>query len=107
MSGTFAVVSLMVGSTVDRLNCDENYASIIGSDDDGGGGGGGLMNETTTTAMYDNTTMSSEDSADVVKCKVAVAAAVTFLGGALQVRACMVCGTEHNRMKCAIVEYNY
>ena len=81
----------MVGSAVDRFNCDDNWQEIVGDDSDSGGG----HQEATTWADeattwgggYGNSTsaISDVDTANVDKCKVAVAVAVTFVGGALQV----------------------
>ena len=87
--GTFAVVSLMVGSTVDKFGCD-SYGN--------GGADSTTMMPLASSIDYDNFTMGGgggdggDDCSDggglseVNKCKVAVAAAVTFVGGAIQVQ---------------------
>lgn len=76
------MVSLMVGSTVDRL---------CGPVDGGGGGGGGdggdgdLGNVTTMMMVTENTTLEgAEPETDM--CRIEVAVAVTFMGGLVQVR---------------------
>lgn len=73
--GTFAVVSLMVGSTVDKY-C---YAGDGGED-----GVVTTMSPISTTFGWGNVTGNYTD--DLLKdCKVEVATALTFLGGILQV----------------------
>ena len=84
------MVSLMVGSTVDRFDCEGKYG--LGGDDmptippD--------FNLTTlpdvSWTLGDNITtignVIADAEEDVKLCKVAVAAAVTFLGGTVQVK---------------------
>jgi hypothetical protein len=74
-AGTFAVVSLMVGTTVLKFDCSS------GSSGD------------TTTPGYDVTTpanstngTSPEDNAAENACKLGIATAVTLLSGVVQVR---------------------
>lgn len=69
----------MVGSTVDRFNCDALDTSVTVPPD--------YNYNSSSTIAYGDVTSSGGTQADVVQCKVAVAAAVTFLGGVLQVRA--------------------
>jgi len=86
--GTFAVISLMVGTAVNDANCDGS-ASSFDSD---------LLNTTTTTvnSLYatdvtggsvvtTTETSSGRGISPEMQCRVGVAMAVTFLAGIFQV----------------------
>jgi len=73
--GTFAVVSLMVGSAVDAANCDTVSSSSSGH-----------LNTTNMSSVTESAESSSSHGVSPeMQCRVGVAVAMTFLAGIYQV----------------------
>ena len=88
LSGTFAVISLMVANAVEKANCTDSDAVNGGTD-------ASSSNSTAEYRLYTTTSSSVENISELDKhssrqineviCKLGFATAVTFLAGIIQV----------------------
>ncbi len=90
ISGTFAVVSLMVGAVVDSAGC--------GGGDSGDTGTTIATTDATTIGMNTTTETPSEGFSDEDWCRIRSACAVTLMAGIIQVR--VIRSVQNKRFVC-------